>query len=364
MREAVRPDLVRFAVTAKTKYGWLSSKSSETDQVEPSTLIAQSGVKPGDLGRLLVLQDALLEQKDPRGELMVLQFKQARQEDTAADRTRITQLLRTHLPHLLGALQGHVDPGSLVFEYGFLTQAKFLPTAFAPSARAKWLAEPALRLLHEFGVPRTASPGEVLETLRVDELAGLPGVSIEDPALFDRLARAPRPWQFERIGVVGTPAVALKQLEVMDKNRALANVTHLVVHLGRFGRSALLELSKGLSKFKFVSRLTTIEVRTDSNDYGAFGFGVSTLSKLAPAIIHGQHVRVHLKAGKVDLKGTTGPSPLCTVIESLTGPITTLRAVQTDTRAPDSSELDSLKNHLRRLKPKTIDLPAAWGLID
>ena len=360
----MRPDLVRFAVTAQIKYGWLSCKSSETDQVELSTLIAQSGVKPGDLGRLLVLQDALLEQKDPRGELMVLQFKQARHEDTAADRTRITQLLRTHLQHLLGALQGHVDPGSLVFEYGFLTQAKFLPSAFAPSARAKWFAEPALRLLQELGVPRTASPGEVLETLRADELAGLPGVSIEDPALFDRLARAPRPWPFERVGVVGTGAAVLKQLEVMDKNPALASVTHLVVHLGRFGRTALLELSKGLSKFKFVSRLTTIEVRTDSNDYGAFGFGVSTLAKLAPAILHGQHVRVRLNAGQVEMRGSTGPSPLCTVIEGLSGPITSLRAVQTDTRSPVDGELDSLKNHLRRLKPKTLDLPSAWGLVD
>jgi hypothetical protein len=64
------------------------------------------------------------------------------------------------------------------------------------------------------------------------------------------------------------------------------------------------------------------------------------------------------------MRGSTGPSPLCTIIEGLSGPITSLRAVQTDTRSPVDGELDSLKNHLRRLKPKTLDLPSAWGLVD
>lgn len=88
------------------------------------------------------------------------------------------------------------------------------------------------------------------------------------------------------------------------------------------------------------------------------------MSKLAPARIHGEHVRARLADGVVELRGGTGPSPLCAIVESLAGPITSLRAVQTDTRAPGESELDSLKNHLRRLKPTTIDLPNAWGLID
>ncbi len=46
-------------------------------------LLAAAALAPDDDAPRLVLQDALLERKDPRGELLALQFKQARLADSA-----------------------------------------------------------------------------------------------------------------------------------------------------------------------------------------------------------------------------------------------------------------------------------------
>ena len=73
---------------------------------------------PDDDATRIVLGDVLLEQGDPRGELIALQLRPA---PTGAEQARIKDIIRRHAPHLLGALAPVLR--EYAFEGGFLARA-------------------------------------------------------------------------------------------------------------------------------------------------------------------------------------------------------------------------------------------------
>lgn len=70
---------------------------------------------PSDAACRRVLADALLQQGDPRGELIMLQF-----ETHAVARKRAKKLVERHRARFLGALSDVVLHGTDVWEHGFL----------------------------------------------------------------------------------------------------------------------------------------------------------------------------------------------------------------------------------------------------
>ncbi len=74
---------------------------------------------PFDDGRRRVLADALIEKGDVRGELIMLQLLEASGPLTAAQRKRVSQLLKQHARTWLGPLDGVIHKSGLRFARGF-----------------------------------------------------------------------------------------------------------------------------------------------------------------------------------------------------------------------------------------------------
>lgn len=322
---------------------------------------------PDDDAPRLVLQDALLERKDPRGELIALQFKQRRLEDTAEDRARVAKLLTTHGETWLGALAPFVVPASTRFDRGYLARATLTPAAFTEAQRAKWLGEPTLPLLRELKVPEGVSPQDLAATLRAPALARLGVVTCEERRLVEWLARAPTPWTFGGVGLGGTVKQVMDVLDRALAAPAFARLDAVVLELQRFGRSAALELSKRLAKSGFVARLTRLEVRADS-DGDVVGYAGAVLAPQTLALtLESGSLQLHARRGAkldVDLVSAYGPEPLFKAIGALSGTLGTLRVQQRDRVEPGEVELDALRGHLRRLRPARIVLPVGWGIPD
>lgn len=95
---------------------------------------------------LLVLADALQAEGDPRGELIMLQLRDAGGELDRKGRTRMNKLLREHRDVLLGAFEPIVLLKSIAFERGALAACTFKqPVAAGALERA--MAEPWAGLL-------------------------------------------------------------------------------------------------------------------------------------------------------------------------------------------------------------------------
>jgi uncharacterized protein (TIGR02996 family) len=94
---------------------------------DASSLLAAVLANPDDDAARVVLGDVLLEQGDPRGELIALQLLD---EPTPAQQKRVKELVKHHTPHLLGALHGVLR--DFTFTRGFVSTA----TLKAGNARA------------------------------------------------------------------------------------------------------------------------------------------------------------------------------------------------------------------------------------
>jgi uncharacterized protein (TIGR02996 family) len=333
-----------------------------TDELD-LTAAAQA---PDDDAARLVLQDALLERKDPRGEFLALQFKQLRLEDTAEDRARLAKLLTLHRTTWLGALAPFVLADSTRFERGFLARAALAPGAFADGARTKWLGEPTLPLLRELWVPAGVTPQDLAATLRAPAFARLGVVTCEELRLVEGLSRAGTPWTVGGVGLVGTVKQVMDVLDRALAAPAFASLGTVVLELRRFGRSAALELSKRLATAAFVTRLKRLEVRADV-DGDVVGYACAVLGPLTPALtLEAGSLALHARRGArldVDLVGAHGPEPLLKAIGALSA-VGTLRVQQRDRLEPGEVQLDVLRGHLRRLRPVRTSLPVGWGIPD
>lgn len=105
-------------------------------------LLAKIRAAPADDGPREVYADWLLERGDARGELIALQFKEARGTATPADRRRVKALIRDEWYRLTGGLAEALQRNESTFERGFLARATF---------------------------PRVATPNKVLAAIVGDE---------------------------------------------------------------------------------------------------------------------------------------------------------------------------------------------------
>lgn len=131
---------------------------------------------PNDDAPRLVLADWLLDQGDPRGEFITLQFRQARHEATVADRRRAYELERAFRAQWLGpALTKVLDPARCRFDRGFLSVLALRPDARAADLRAL-VGLPGLSTVSALALSGLRRP-EVLEAeyrlLRSPILSGL-----------------------------------------------------------------------------------------------------------------------------------------------------------------------------------------------
>ena len=69
-----------------------------------------------------VIGDKLLEQNDPRGELIALQFAIAEKRAKPPEKKRAAEILEKHLAELLGPIHHVAHKQSCVFEKGFLVE--------------------------------------------------------------------------------------------------------------------------------------------------------------------------------------------------------------------------------------------------
>lgn len=120
---------------------------------EGEALLAKVLAAPGDDALRLVYADWLQERGDPRGELIVLQVREARGEATEAERKRSRALLRANKEAWLGDLARVLRGVEL--ERGFLARAELAQNAAATEpAWRKAAADPLLATLEELRIGR------------------------------------------------------------------------------------------------------------------------------------------------------------------------------------------------------------------
>lgn len=170
-----------------------------------SELFAAVVARPDDDLPRRVLADALSDEGDPQGELIVLQLERARGNDTKAGRARETKLLAQHRERFLDGLAQVVRPVGQQFERGFLSRAK-LQQALP--------AHPLSRLLEEVQFTAEGVEGNA----QLDALKAARGIPLEQvQTLF---AQAPRLERLELTRFEALPAVR-GALGVLPKLREL-----------------------------------------------------------------------------------------------------------------------------------------------
>jgi uncharacterized protein (TIGR02996 family) len=157
-------------------------------------LLTEIYESPREDGPRLVYADWLLERGDPRGEFIMLQFKEERVGLTAVEKLRVERLLKRHRVEWLGALAGVVDGE---FRRGFLATAHVKKPikdelALAPEwqtvetlrvtdavGRSMWSRLPAITTLEL--VLTTVSSALLRELVASPENAGLERLVIRGP---------------------------------------------------------------------------------------------------------------------------------------------------------------------------------------
>ncbi|MDP1922371.1 MAG: hypothetical protein Q8L14_39390 [Myxococcales bacterium] len=332
--------------------------------------LAKVHLAPDDDAAKLVAADVLLEAKDPRGEFIALQFKDWRGEAEKEDRTRVAALLSKHWDRWLGPLAEVVEPDSVVFEKGFLRECRLVEGACAPSVIETWNKAPALREMRELGVP-DLDAAELIRLLERPSLQHLLGPRLLSGRALQALATRETPWPFTSFGVRGTAKALVSSAVILATGQAFVRLKRLSLSLERFGRSAVAELLKGLTKYQLHERFDALHVETMNNDSGALGYTLTALSRFAPhAVVSVEHPHLSGRlvpgdAGpEVVIRGGAIASHVFDFVRAFDVPRASFTLHQSGGALPGESELDALRNDLRRLKPRRAVFPAAWGVVD
>ncbi|MBL8934481.1 MAG: TIGR02996 domain-containing protein [Archangium sp.] len=327
-------------------------------------LLARVHDAPDDDTAKLVVADALLERKDPRGEFIALQFKGWRGEATKEDRARVSALLSKHRAAWLGPLADVLDPDSLVFEKGFLRQGALLEWACAANVTETWVEAPALRELRELVMPDLGA-AELAGLLERQQLRHLLGPRLSSTRALQALAT--REWPFGSFGARGTVKALSAALVTVATGKAFGSVRRVVLSLERFGRSSVAEVMRTLSKHALQARFDELHLESTNNDAGAAGYALTSLSRFAPkavAAVALPHLSARLAAGALVVRAGAIASHVFEFLHGFDVQGVTLVVHQAGGALPGESDLDGLKNDLRRLRPARAVFPAEWGTVD
>ncbi len=329
-----------------------------------SDLLARVHEAPDDDAAKLVVADALLERKDPRGEFIALQFKVWRGEATKEDRARVSALLSKHRAAWLGPLADVLEPESLVFEKGFLRQGVLQEWACAANVTETWVEAPALREVRELVMPDLGA-GELGALLERPQLRRLLGPRLSSTRALQELAT--REWPFVSLGVQGNVKSLSAALVTVATGKAFISVKRLVLLLERFGRSSVAELMRAFTKHRLETRFNELQVEATNNDAGAAGYALTALSRFAPQAVVGvtlPHLSVRFAAGELVVRAGAVPTQVFEVLNALDLRGLALVVHQSGGSLPGESQLDALKDDLRRLQPRSAVFPAEWGFVD
>lgn len=327
-------------------------------------LLARVHDAPDDDAAKLVVADALLERKDPRGEFIALQFKVWRGEATKEDRARVSALLSKHRASWLGPLGDVLEPESLVFEKGFLRQGALQEWACAANVTETWIEAPALRELRELVMPDLGAP-ELSGLLERAQLRHLLGPRLSSTRALQALAT--REWPFISFGVQGPVKALSAALVTVAAGKAFGSVKRLVLLLERFGRSSVAEVMRAFTKHGLQTRFDELHLEATNNDAGAAGYALMSLSRFAPKAVVGvvlPHLSLRLAAGEVVVRAGAIATHVFEFLHAFDVQGVSLVVHQSGGSLPGESDLDALKNDLRRLRPTRAVFPAEWGTVD
>ena len=329
-----------------------------------SDLLARVHEAPDDDTAKLVVADALLERKDPRGEFIALQFKVWRGEATKEDRARVSALLSKHRARWLGPLIDVLEPESVVFEKGFLRRGALLEWACAANVTETWVEAPALREMRELVMPDLGAP-ELAALLERPQLRHLLGPRLSSTRALPALAT--REWPFVSLGVQGTAKALSAALVTVATGQAFVSMKRLVLLVERFGRNSVAQVTRSFSTQGAQRRFDELHLEATNHDAGAAGYALTSLSKLAPQAVIGvelPQLSVRLSAGEVVVRAGTVATQVFEFLHAFDLQGVSLAVHQAGGALPGESDLDALKNHLRRLRPTRAVFPAEWGTVD
>lgn len=326
----------------------------------PEELLLKLCADPDDDALRSVLADALLEAGDPRGQFISLQML-ADQDGASVEQHHLANLLlKKRRGAWLGALEPWVDAKTVTFSKGFVSRCTLLSEAVDQVA---WRGEPTVALLDELRVPEV--PGAALVSL-LRALPRLRGLGLPSSRALPPVLDAPMPWSLRQLGLAGTAASVLGDLERVAQSNALPSLRRLSLRLTRFGRSAMVSLSRGLQGHRLAAKLTHLVIEADA-DSNHVGYAVSALAAALPeAAVSFENARLVVRrapSGVVSMRGSTGASALCKVLSGLNlVAAPKLLVQQLGGELPSELDVETVKNDLRRLKPRLVDLPSSWGL--
>jgi len=147
---------------------------------------------PDDDGARAVLADFLLEQNDPRGELITLQLKEERGEATDEDTKRIRSLLRANEKTWVGDLA--LVTKSRVFRRGFLDEVELQQNAAADES--VWKSTPLSPLLATVRVLKKGKANEqhYRAFLFSQAMKSLAACTLQRKALLEDVVKRTEPW--------------------------------------------------------------------------------------------------------------------------------------------------------------------------
>ncbi len=145
-------------------------------------------------------------------------------------------------------------------------------------------------------------------------------------------------------------------------------MTPRTLSMERFGRSAVAELLKGLTTQQLQRRFDELHVESPNNDSSALGFAMTSLCRFAPhAVVSVAHPHLSasvLPGAEVLVRARSVPTHVFDFLRALDLRNASLVVHQSSNTLPGESDLEALKNELRRLQPRRAVFPAVWGVVD
>ena len=196
----------------------------------PAELLAQIYASPEDDALRQVYGDWLIEQDDPRGEFIALQFKQARGVATAEDDRRVAALALEHWWLWAGKLAGAIHRPEIEFEKGFLSRVTLGKVSASTSQQlldqivgdATWGTVRHVKASQTIG----SYPATVIHPV----MKGLRSLVLDFGSL-PRVCGGPVPWSLERLELRSW-IVEDEQLKVIAECPGFARLEHLVLATG------------------------------------------------------------------------------------------------------------------------------------
>jgi uncharacterized protein (TIGR02996 family) len=208
-------------------------RGAKQQRASADELLTQVLAHPADDGPRQVLGDALLELRDPRGELISLQFQRTRRALTAQEKRREAELITHHGREWLGTLAPAVrDDPPPIFERGF--PADLVVDLDTPNNRKLALGHPLWATVHTIDLWDRGDFAQLEEILLHPVMRSLRGIVGASREIFRAIARRTKPLPWSMLGYDGPPQYqdedrSEEDLGANEEDRELVSQLHRVL---------------------------------------------------------------------------------------------------------------------------------------